>query len=201
MDFPELVQAFADNDMLQRAENISLSVVEDVVGMSEISKWIEDHINLLPRNGHVLDLACGGGRHSRHLAAQGHDVTAVDIDTTGIEAAMLSGVEIVSADLEEGPWPFVKSSFDSIIVVNYLWRPQFNYIKATLKPGGVLIWDTFALGNEKYGKPSNPKFLLKPDELKQAFEDFDCLDYWEGIVDQPSPAVRQSIACRKPQKA
>jgi len=163
----------------------------------EISPWVLEHHSVIPEGGHILDLACGGGRHSRFLQDKGYKLTAVDIDLNAIRDADLSGVNLVQADLENAPWPFGSDLFDGIIVVNYLWRPQFQKLMTTLKANGVLIFDTFSLGNEKYGRPKNPDFLLKPGELKSAFSDLECLDFFEGFVENPGPAMRQSIVARK----
>ena len=115
----------------------------------------------------MLDLACGPGRHVRYLASRGHKVVACDRDGAallGLEG--VTGVETVRADLEDGsPWPFGTRQFQGIVVTNYLHRPLFAAIASALSPGGVLIYETFALGNEQFGKPSNPDFLLRKDEL------------------------------------
>ncbi|MEN9483504.1 MAG: hypothetical protein RJB37_1384, partial [Pseudomonadota bacterium] len=113
------------------------------------SAWIRRHAGLIPNldNGaSVLDLACGSGRHVRWLAARGAQVTAVD-------------------DIENGPWPLPGRTFDAIVVTNYLWRPLLPAIVASVAPGGVLLYETFAHGNASVGKPSRPDFLLQPGEL------------------------------------
>ncbi len=115
---------------------------------------------LIPK-GRVLDLACGAGRHARFLLEQGHDVTAVDREPQSIP-----GVRFLQADLEDGsPWPLPGERFQGIVVTNYLHRPLFPVLADSLAPGGVLLYETFMLGNERYGKPSNPAFLLRPGEL------------------------------------
>ncbi|MCC3303201.1 class I SAM-dependent methyltransferase [Sneathiella sp. HT1-7] len=168
--------------------------------MRAISPWIEKYAQLIPKEKPVLDLACGGGRHSLYLLETGYKVTAVDIDTSSVAAYEgREGLSIVQADLENNSWPFSNGSFAGIVVVNYLWRPLFADIAAALSPGGILLYDTFARGNEKFGRPSNPDFLLAPGELAEVFSrDLNVIDFFEGRVDVPTPACRQSIVARKP---
>ena len=170
--------------------------------MRPISPWIEKYSKLIPQNGPVLDVACGSGRHSLHLLGIGYDVVAVDIDIAKIsEIQRDPKLSIVEADLEKDPWPFSKSAFSGVVVVNYLWRPLFADLLDALLPGGILLYDTFAQGNEKYGRPSNPDFLLAPDELRNFFQGkLEILDYFHGYMEAPKPAVHQSIAARKPQR-
>ena len=165
--------------------------------MNEASKWLQKNIEFIRENGTVLDLACGGGRHSRFLIYKGFSVVAADINVAAITQEKLQNTKILQADLEADPWPFDAAQFDGIIVVNYLWRPQFDDIKASLKSGGVVIFDTFMVGNEEFGRPSNPKFLLNSGELKDVFADMEILAFEEGYIDDPSPAMRQSIVARK----
>jgi len=168
--------------------------------MLSISPWVEKHVPLIPKARPVLDVACGGGRHSLHLLKLGYEMVSVDVETTAITTYKdLPGLSIVRADLEKDPWPFAENTFASIVVVNYLWRPLLPDLCASLMPGGVLLYDTFARGNEKYGRPSNPDFLLKQRELQETLEDeLEILDFFDGFVDTPTPACRQSIAARKP---
>jgi SAM-dependent methyltransferase len=126
--------------------------------------------SLIRDGGTVLDLACGGGRHSRYLSALGYHVVAVDIDVSGVlDLSANENVEIIEADLEAGDWPFSDRRFDGIVVTNYLHRPHLPRLVESLSPGGVLIYETFAKGNEKLGRPRNPAFLLNPAELLDAF--------------------------------
>jgi SAM-dependent methyltransferase len=116
--------------------------------------------------GNVLDLACGGGRHGRLFLENGHPVTFLDRDLSGVTD--LRGddrAELIEADIEAGPWPLDGRTFDAVVVTNYLWRPLKPRIAAAVAPGGVLLYETFMAGNERFGKPSNPDFLLLPDEL------------------------------------
>ncbi len=163
-----------------------------------VSNWIEEHGALFLPQDQVLDVACGGGRHSHFLAKRGCVVTAVDIDTTEIRNLNLPGVHIVDADLEKRDWPFDPETFDAVLVSNYLWRPLFVSIIAALKPGGLVLYETFAEGNEAYGRPKNPDFLLKEGELLNIFSGFEVLDYYHGTKKYPQTSVRQGIAARKP---
>jgi SAM-dependent methyltransferase len=114
----------------------------------------------------VLDLACGAGRHARFMAAAGHPVVAVDRDAAALAAlAGVAGVRPVEADLEAGPWPLEGQTFGGVVVTNYLYRPRFAAVLTALCDDGVLIYETFAVGNEAYGRPANPDYLLRVDEL------------------------------------
>lgn len=145
------------------------------------------------RRGPVLDLACGAGRHSRLFRDLGFDVVAVDRDPVAID-----GVTFVRADLEDGsPWPLEGRRFGGIVVTNYLHRPLFPKLAESLDEGGVLIYETFMAGNERFGKPSNPAFLLKPGELKEAFAGMQILGFEEGEVSAPKPAMVQRICVRR----
>ncbi len=160
------------------------------------SPWVARFLSLVPAGGRVLDLAAGGGRHTRLAREYGYEVTAVDIDVSGL--ADLGGdprVEIVAADLEGGPWPFAGRRFDGVIVTNYLHRPLLPTLVAAVAEGGALIYETFAVGNEAFGKPSNPNFLLKPSELLDAVRGaLTVVAYEHGEIDTPRPAVIQRIA-------
>lgn len=131
------------------------------------SAWVVRWAHLIAPGARVLDLACGHGRHTRWLAGRGAHVTAVDRDETALATmATLANATTLGADLEGAPWPLAAdATFDAVIVTNYLHRPLFPQIAASVGPGGVLIYETFAQGNERYGKPSNPLFLLAPGEL------------------------------------
>lgn len=135
--------------------------------VGEPSPWIARHAHLIPAKGLVLDLACGGGRHARFFAARGHPVVALDKDTAALEAAAPPGVEIVQADFENGspvfdpPGPLAGRRFAGIVVVNYLHRPILPRLMALLAPGGALLYETFARGNESFTRPRNPDHLLK----------------------------------------
>jgi SAM-dependent methyltransferase len=167
------------------------------------SPWIRRFAGRVPA-GPVLDLAAGGGRHSRLFLSLGHPVTAVDRDLAGLAAlAGEPGFEAIAADLEDGsPWPLGLRRFAGVIVTNYLYRPILPAIVAAVAPGGILLYETFARGNERFGKPSNPAFLLEPGELIDAVADsLEILAYEHGEVTEPRPAVMQRIAATRPATA
>ena len=159
------------------------------------SAWVCRFAPLIAAGGMVLDLACGQGRHARHLAGLGYRVEAVDRDSASLAAlAGLAGVRTRCADLEGSPWPYAAGCFDGIVVCNYLHRPLLADLLRALRPGGVLIYETFALGNEKLGRPSKPEFLLRPHELLQWVEGrLQVLAFEQGLVERPKPAVIQRI--------
>lgn len=130
------------------------------------SGWVSRWAGQIPPGGHVLDVACGSGRHARYLAAHGFVVDAVDVDISACAGlAELPDITLRQADLEGGEWPYPPAVFQGVVVTNYLHRPLFSRLLDSLASGGVLIYETFALGNERYGRPKNPNFLLLPDEL------------------------------------
>ncbi len=160
------------------------------------SEWITRFMHLVPAGTQVLDLACGRGRHTALFLASGFGVTAVDRDISQLaEIADDASVETCEADLEgEGAWPFANRKFGAIIVANYLHRPLFESLISSLKPDGVLIYETFAVGNGLFGKPSNPDFLLRPGELIDAVAGkLTVVAYEDGVVHQPRAAVVQRI--------
>jgi SAM-dependent methyltransferase len=164
--------------------------------MSEVSAWVARWAPLIPP-GPVLDLACGSGRHARLLASLGHAVTALDRDAQALAAASGQGIATVQHDLEApgAVWPIAAGSLAGIVVTNYLHRPLFGQIAASLAPDGVLIYETFARGNEVFGKPSNPDFLLNPGELLElaARGGLRVLAYEDGVIDLPKPARVQRL--------
>jgi SAM-dependent methyltransferase len=161
---------------------------------------VQSHAGLLPKGAKVLDLAAGGGRHARYFNDLGCHVTAVDRDVSALQDLAGQGIEIVAADLEDGsPWPLADRQFDGIVVTNYLHRPLFPHLAAALAPGGVLIYETFGRGNERFGRPSNPNFLLRPGELPEfaATHGLQVLAYECGEVPEPKPAIVQRIVARR----
>lgn len=174
----------------------------DVHSMLTPAPWIVRHASLLPAAARVLDVACGYGRHSRVFAEQGAQVTAVDRDAEAIASLTgLPGVAGECRDLERDAWPYAASSFDVIVVCNYLWRPTFADVVSCLRSGGVLLYETFMDGNERYGKPSRPDFLLRPNELLERTRDaFRVVAFEEGpefdASGQPF-AMKQKLAAVK----
>lgn len=161
--------------------------------------WIERHARLLPVNSSVLDVACGAGRHSLLFSQAGHQVTAVDINLAALRGEPgAAHMNLIEADIESGLWPFHGQQFDGVIVTNYLWRPIMPIIADSVRSGGLLFYETFMRGNEEYGRPANPDFLLKPDELRHLFEkDFRILEFEQGLRTGEKPAMKQSVIARK----
>lgn len=157
-----------------------------------ILQWLPE----IKSGGSVLDLACGKGRHARAALDAGFTVSAVDVDVSGLAAS--EKLEIIQADLESQGWPLAERTFDGVIVTNYLWRPLFPLLRAAVSPGGLILYETFAAGNERYGKPSNPDFMLEEGELARVFGGgFETLAFEQQTETDPAPAVRQRLAARK----
>ena len=161
------------------------------------SAWVERWATWIRPGGAVLDVAAGSGRHARLLARLGFEVDAVDRDARLFGAAV-DGVSLRQADIEAGAWPYAGRSFDAIVVTNYLHRPLLPLLVSSLAPGGLLVYETFARGNERFGKPSNPAFLLEPGELLDAVRGkLRVLAYEDLVVERPKPAAIQRIAARR----
>jgi SAM-dependent methyltransferase len=163
------------------------------------SAWVVRWSGLVPAGGRVLDIACGNGRHSRFFAASGHPVEAVDRDPAKLAPlAGIPGITTLCADLEAREWPYPGDRFAGIVVANYLYRPLFPHLLAALATGGVLIYETFAAGNERYGRPSNPAFLLAPGELLDVVNGrLRVVAYEDLHVSEPRPAMVQRICATK----
>jgi len=159
------------------------------------SPWVQRFAAQITTGGEVLDLACGQGRHSRYLAKLGYRVEALDRDEAALASLQdMPGIVTCHADVENGPWPYHARKFDGIIVTNYLHRPLLPLLINALDEGGVLIYETFMLGNERFGKPSNPLFLLRPGELLEVVRRrLHVVAFEEGEVELPHPAVVQRI--------
>lgn len=164
------------------------------------SAWIARFAPLVPEGGAILDLACGGGRNTRLFARRGHPVTAVDRDITALgELVRKPQVEVLAFDLESGaPLPFAGRRFAAVVVTNYLHRPLLPALVESVAPGGLLLYETFAAGNERFGRPSNPAFLLRPGELLEVVRShLRVLAYEDLDVGEPRPAAVQRIAARR----
>ena len=161
------------------------------------SPWVQRWVGWIRPGGAVLDVACGSGRHARLLANLGFEVAAVDRDPR-LFPQPPAGVTLLEADLEAGPWPYAGRLFDAIVVANYLHRPLLPVLAASLERGGLLVYETFAQGNERFGKPSNPAFLLAPGELLEAVRgSLRVIAYEDLVVEQPRPAAVQRLCARR----
>lgn len=171
------------------------------LSITQPSPWVVRWAHLIAKNGAVLDLAAGGGRHGRWLLTQGHAVTLVDKNAEPLadlqaQVGAGAGAEVIIANLEDGsPWPLEGRTFDAVIVVNYLHRDLFARLLASLKPGGVLIYETFALGNEEFSRPRNPDHLLRSGELLEAVGGtLQIVAYEHGLVQHADiPGVKQRL--------
>lgn len=158
------------------------------------SPWVCRWAPLITPGGPVLDLACGSGRHALYLARMGFSVDAVDRDAEALSPIRSQNIATRQADLEGGGWPYPGRAFAAVVVCNYLWRALFPILLESLAPDGVMIYETFAAGNERYGRPSNPDFLLRPGELLDVVRGrLRVVAYEEGYVERPRPAIIQRI--------
>lgn len=161
------------------------------------SAWVARFAGLVPAGGEVLDLACGSGRHLRLFLDRGCKVTGVDLDLSDVaDPQILRSAELIRADLEgDEPWPLGDRRFAGVIVTNYLHRPLLPLIVQAVAPGGALIYETFAQGNERFGRPRSPRFLLEPGELLEAVRgQLEVVAYEHGEIPEPKPAMVQRIA-------
>jgi SAM-dependent methyltransferase len=162
------------------------------------SAWVTRFAPLIRSGGTVLDVACGAGRNARWLARQGWWVEAVDRDEMTIST--LQGVQNISArqaDLEGASWPYPGRKFDAIVVCRYLYRPLLPLLAESLAENGILIYETFMLGQEQFGRPRNPDFLLQPDELLTIYSKrLKVISFEQGIISEPEPAALQRICAR-----
>jgi SAM-dependent methyltransferase len=159
------------------------------------SAWVQRFAGLIVPGGRVLDVACSSGRHAVWLAAQGFAVTGVDRNADALHG-LPAGIETLHADLEGAPWPLPGRVFDGIVVTNYLWRALWPDLLGALAPGGVFIHETFALGQQRYGKPSRPDFLLQPGELLQVCPGLRVVAFEDGLEAEPTRCVQRIAAVR-----
>ena len=165
------------------------------------SPWIVQWAGLVPRDAEILDVAAGKGRHAGYFAAGDHEVTVIDRDISAFAGLPTSDIVIIpiQADLEDGsPWPLPGRTFGAVVVTNYLHRPLFPVLLDSVEPGGVLLYETFMEGNERFGRPSRPEFLLKDGELLELVRGrFSVVAYEARMVSEPKMAMVQRIAARK----
>lgn len=161
------------------------------------SPWVAQWAGLVPAGAAVLDVAAGGGRHTLFFAGRGHAVTAIDRDISALPRE--PAIEVVAADLEGGSaWPLPGRTFGAVVVTNYLHRPLFPALLDALSPGGVLLYETFMAGNERFGRPSNPDFLLQDGELLEVVRGrCSVVAYEARMTSQPRMAMIQRIAARR----
>lgn len=164
-------------------------------GTEAPSDWVRRWTHLVPSGSTVLDVACGAGRHLRWMHAQGHPVAGVDRSAQALATCASLG-EMVCADIENGPWPWPGQQFGAVIVTHYLWRPLLPALVQSVAPGGVLIYETFAQGNETVGRPARPEFLLRPGELLTACASLRTVAYEDGFLAQPARFVQRIAAVR-----
>jgi SAM-dependent methyltransferase len=173
-------------------------------GSESISPWVARWSHLVPAGSTVLDVACGLGRHALHFSKLNHPVASVDIAQAAIDEVakkLPSSAQLKVADIENGPWPFTENGllqqFGAVVVTNYLWRALLPTIVASVAPGGVLIYETFAHGNASVGKPSRPDFLLQPGELLLACTGLRVVGYEDGFLSAPERFVQRIVAVRE----
>jgi SAM-dependent methyltransferase len=162
------------------------------------STWVTRWSHLFEPGATALDLACGSGRHTRWLAQRGLAVTALDRDADAV-APLRALADVLVADIESGEpdaWPLADGQFDVVLVTNYLWRPLWPQVLAAVRPGGLLVYETFAQGNETVGRPARPAFLLEPGELLAVCRGWRVLGYEDGFLDPPPRFVQRIVALK-----
>ncbi|MFZ9494107.1 MAG: class I SAM-dependent methyltransferase [Burkholderiaceae bacterium] len=177
-------------------------------GTGDPSPWVQRFSPLVPRGARVLDVACGAGRHSRWFAARGASVVAIDRDPAALDFLNVSlvqdpvagSVQTLCADIENSLWPLPGERFDAIVITHYLWRPLWPQFRASLRPGGLLLVETFALGHGRFGRPRNPDFLLQPGELLDAAHGLHILAYEDGLMGDPNQRIQRLAACDAAQR-
>lgn len=172
--------------------------------VSQPSDWVQRWQHLMPAGGRVLDVACGAGRHMAWLSQKGYVCTGIDRSAEALSAASRHG-RTVQADIEGGPWPLIKNglpqTFDVVLVTNYLWRPLFPVLLQSLASGGLLLYETFAQGNETVGKPSRPDFLLQSGELLRLCQDLRIVAFEEGCLTNPERFVQRIAVVKQSPEA
>ncbi len=176
------------------------------VDVASPSSWVQRWAHLVAPRRTMLDVACGAGRHTKLFADKGCTVTALDMSEEALQKLAVHSphARTVQADIENAPWPLMQKgapeTFDAIVVTNYLHRPLMPLLLASLAGGGVLIYETFAAGNERFGKPSNPDFLLQSGELLSLCLDMHIVAYEEGFLTSPDRLVQRMAAIQRTTK-
>ena len=165
-------------------------------GTEAPSDWVRRWSPLAQPGSTVLDVACGAGRHLRWMHMRGHPTVGVDRSADAVAACAAWG-EVHCADIEQGPWPFAGRQFGAVIVTNYLWRPLLPTLVDSVAPGGVLIYETFASGNETVGRPARADFLLQPGELLAACAALRTVAYEDGFLESPARFAQRIAAVRE----
>ena len=168
-------------------------------GGDTASQWVQRWSHLVPKAGTVLDVACGAGRHLAWFSDRGHAVTGIDLNTSA--AALRAPLAtLVTADIENAPWPLLHQgalrTFDSVVVTNYLWRPLLPTLLESVAPGGLLLYETFMVGNETVGRPRSPDFLLQPGELLGVCTGWHVVAFEQGYLEAPARFVQRIAALR-----
>jgi SAM-dependent methyltransferase len=168
-------------------------------GTEAPSAWVKRWSHLIKPQGTVLDVACGYGRHAYYFSQKNHYITLIDRSQEAIESIAIQAhvCEKVVADIENQPWPLLGRQFDAVVVTNYLWRPLMPTLLASLATGGVLIYETFAAGNETVGKPMRPDFLLRSGELLEVCKNLHVVGFENGFTEAAggqTPRFVQRIA-------
>lgn len=176
-----------------------MSAISPAHGSGTASAWVQRWSHLLPPEASVLDVACGAGRHLEWFATRGHAVTGIDQDTRQA-AQRVPTATLVTADIENAPWPLLHNNapqrFGAVVVTNYLWRPLFPTLLDSVAPVGVLLYETFAAGNETVGRPSRPDFLLQPGELLRMCTGWHVVAFEQGYLENPARFVQRIAALR-----
>ena len=162
-------------------------------GTESPSDWVQKWAHLAQPQSHVLDIACGAGRHMQFFKQMGHQCLGIDRSAEALSHAKAFG-EVIEADIESSPWPLEGQQFNVVVVTHYLWRPIMPRILQSVAPGGLLIYETFSAGHEKVGKPSRPDFLLKTGELLQTFAALRVIAFEDGYLREAPKYVQRIVA-------
>lgn len=173
------------------------------------SRWLVDHFPLLPR-GVALDVAMGNGRNAVYLSARGFDVDGVDVNSTIVDLARTRArrlgapIRAVVGNVEDGSYIIPIDAYDVIVVFNFLHRPLFKEIRDGVRPGGVVVYQTFTTDQARFGPPRDPSHLLRPGELSDVFADWEILESRERVeAAGPGnpPRALAGIVARRPKSS